>query len=165
MGYKAARWRPVTRLLLQVFPCLDFTYKCVRWWNRGRRLMIVPSVAPELCPFLLFCCNNQFYHPAQLVRGLTGPPATFWMSRGHRCLPFFPQDTRLHLYRAQGSSLSAQGSSLSIFQLSMLLDFHRFLLTFALALPLSRFPLDYSLPSGREAYHQIHKLWNSGYLD
>ena len=46
------------------------------------------------------------------------PPAIFWTSRGHRCRPF-PPVRAFNFYRAQGSA-------------SLLVDFHRMLLTQAM---------------------------------
>ena len=63
----------------------------------------------------------HFYFPAQLVGDFL-PSAIFWTSRRHRCPPFSPPVRAFNFYRAYGSA----------FQL--LVDFHRTLLTYALAL-------------------------------
>ena len=53
--------------------------------------------------------------------------SSFWTSRGHRCRPFCPPVLAFSFYRAQGSVIS------------LLVDFHRVLLTHALALSASQF--------------------------
>ena len=56
---------------------------------------------------ILFFVINHFYSPAQLVRYIFLPSATFWVRscRGHRCLPPplpppLPPGMSLHFYRA-----------------------------------------------------------------
>ena len=48
--------------------------------------------------------------------------SSFWTRRGRRCRPFFPLVLAFNFYRAQGSAIP------------LLVDFHRVLLTHALAL-------------------------------
>ena len=55
------------------------------------------------------------------------PSATFWTSRGHRCRPFPPPVRAFNFHRAQGSAFP------------QLVDFHRMLLTHALALSADQF--------------------------
>ena len=55
------------------------------------------------------------------------PSEMFWTSRGHRCRPFSPPLRAFNFYRAQGS----------VFPL--LVDFHRMVLTHALALSANNF--------------------------
>ena len=70
------------------------------------------------------------------------PSATFWASRGHRCLPFsLPVWTCRHLYRPPGmdvpSFVSPTGFSIRTFQLFMLVVLIEFRQQLALALSAS----------------------------
>ena len=82
--------------------------------------------------FFFFFFYHHFHFPAQLV---VLPSAIFWTSRGHRCRPFSPPARAFNFHRAEGSAFP------------LLVDFHRILLTHALALFANQFFLQEKVPT------------------
>lgn len=75
---------------------------------------------------LLLFMSLLLLFPAQLAGGAFIYSSTFWTSRCHDCLPFAPLIHVLHAYHVKGSALP------------LLIDFHRILLSHAVALSETR---------------------------
>ena len=96
----------------------------------------VRTGAPLTPSTIFFFFSSSLLLSSSTRRGFL-PSAIFWTSRGDRCRPFFPPGTCLQFLSRIGFSFSTV----------LLVDFHRMLLTHALALSAKQFFMQEKVPT------------------